>query len=61
MPKAKHAIQIPTADPKALLTTAMQTKNAVDELVGNKSILTAAVTWADLLALNLINPGQVPQ
>lgn len=61
MPKAKHAISVPTADPRALLNTAIQTKNALDDLLGNKGNLKAAVTWADLIRLNIAAPGDVPQ
>lgn len=61
MPKAKHSIQVPTADPKALLNTSLQMKNALDDLLGNKDPARASVTWQDLLNLKLINPLQVPK
>lgn len=45
----------------SLRRTAQETKDLVEELAGQRrSVLTAAVTWGDLLDLGLIKPDQIP-
>jgi hypothetical protein len=51
----------PYEDVASLRTVALATKELVEVLAGQRGAASdAAVTWGDLIKLQLINPGQVP-
>jgi hypothetical protein len=55
------AISEPTTEPESLRQAALQLKEGVEILSGQRGTkLNAAVTWQDLVNLGLILPSQVP-
>jgi len=64
MPRIYPAIPEPAATVASLRETAMATKEVVEILAqqrGIRQILNSAVTWQDLLDLELVSPEQVPR